>query len=194
MARAEKASTRRTIRLVTRIFGVVAVVVLVVGLALAFWAGYFDAVRIDYREAGPYHVLYREHAGPYEGLRFVMRDVFLYYRETFEATPKIGFGVYRGGPQSAHGDSLLCQAGCLTDTLIDSPSEPYLSRTIPKREALVATFPLRSPFSYMTGVVKSYPALEEYMAEEGLVQDGDVVELYDLGERELRYVAPVREE
>ena len=108
--------------------------------------------------------------------------------------PSKGFGIYLDDPAEVPQDSLRCRAGCLTDTLLHDPEPPLRSGVEPERPAVVATFPLRSPFSYMTGVLKAYPALERYLAEEGLEANGPVMEVYDLEKREIRYLVPVKED
>lgn len=191
MARAEKAATRATVRVSARIFGVVAGVLFLAGLALSFWAGYLDSPFVDVRDVGPHYLLYREQVGPYEMVRYSMRTVFLYYRDTYGREPSRGFGVYFDDPDSVSQDSLRSQAGCLTDTLLADPSEPFQTRVEPRRQAVVATFPLRSPFSYMTGVQKAYPALQTYVEEEGLETTGPAMEVYDLDLREIRYILTI---
>jgi len=184
-------ATRRALRTVLWIFGVVAVCVTAVAVGVAWWAGFFDKVELEEATVGPYHLLYREHRGPYEQVKFVMRDVFLYYRSIYKADPHTGFGLFYDSPGSVPSDSLRSEVGCLTDSLLPSPEEPYMSRTMEPVRALVATFPLRSFFSYMSGVMKAYPALERYLEEEGIEARGPIMELYELRERRIRYLVPV---
>ena len=191
--RTSGAVRRHTARVLLRIFVPVAAVVLCAVLALCFWAGYFDRVRMSRETVGPYHLLYREHRGPYEGIRFAMRDVFLYYRDTYEQTPACGFSVYEDDAGITERDSLRSRAGCLTDTLLVDPDAPFRSRTVPEYRAAVGTFPLRSPFSYMVGVMKHRRALQRFLDDEGLERGGAVMEIYDMEKREIRYVTPVGE-
>lgn len=188
--RENDAVRRKTRRVIVGIFAPVAAAILLVGLALTYWAGYFDSVHLEERTAGPYHLLYREHRGPYEGIRFVMRDVFLYYRKLYGKAPERGFGIYYDDAGERQADSLRSIAGCLTDSLLAEPQEPYQSRTMPAHHALVGTFRLRSPFSYMIGVLKFRDALERYVEETGREPRGPVMEIYDLEERVIRYVVP----
>ncbi|MBD3241037.1 MAG: hypothetical protein GF331_10670 [Chitinivibrionales bacterium] len=191
--RSGDAVRRRTRRVLIGIFAPVAAAVLIIGVALTWWAGYFDSVVLTERTMGPYHLLYREHRGPYEGIRFAMRDVFLYYRRLYGEAPARGFSIYYDDPANIEADSLRSIAGVLTDSLLTDPKEPYRSRTVPAHHALVGTFPLRSPFSYMIGVLKFGDVLEEYLEETEREPQGPTMEIYDLEDRVIRYVVPIED-
>jgi hypothetical protein len=174
-----------------RIFGVVFGVVLVVSVGICYWAGFFDAVTLAPGTVGPYYFLYREHTGPYEGVRLAIRDVALYVERTAGSKPRRGFSVYLDDPSVVPRERLRSIGGCLTDTLFTAPPSPYHSATQDSVEAVVGTFRLRSFFSYMTGVFKFYPALDDFLRRQGDTLSGPVIEIYDLERRRIEYVAPI---
>jgi len=172
-----------------RVFGVVFGAVLVVSVGLCWWAGFFDSVTVAPGAAGPFHFLYREHIGPYEGVRMAIHDVALYVERTAGSKPRRGFSVYLDDPSVVPREHLRSLGGCLTDTLFTAPPAPYRSATQDSVEAVVATFRLRSFFSYMTGVFKAYPALDDFLRRRGDTLTGPVIEIYDLDRHRIDYVA-----
>lgn len=174
-----------------RVFAVVLAVVCAISAVICWWAGFFDPLTIAPATAGPWHLLYRTHTGPYEGVRLAIRDVALYVEHTTGRKPTRGFSVYLDDPAEVPREHRRSIGGCLTDTLHTAPPSPYRSVTQDSLPAAVGTFRLRSFFSYMTGVFKFYPALDQYLREHGDTLTGPVIEVYDLERRRIDYVAPI---
>jgi hypothetical protein len=71
--------------------------------------------------------------------------------------------------------------------------DPYKNGIYQKTEALIGTFPIRSFMSYSIGVYKFYPALEKKLVQDKSQQSGPVMEIFDLGKKQITYVAPVNQ-
>jgi hypothetical protein len=172
-------------------FGVVTGVVIALTLGLCWWAGFFDPLPLVERPMGPYNLLFREHRGPYQGIKVVVNDVAVLYRARQGRQPQVGFAIYYDDPSSARPDSLRSIAGCVTDTLLSGLGAPYQTTVFERTSAIVGTLRLRSFLSYMTGVLRFYPKLRAYVADHGARQSGPVMELYDMAKREIVYIAPL---
>jgi hypothetical protein len=181
----------RTARELTLIFGSVGIVTVMVLIGTSYWAGLFDSIQLAQRRVGPYSLLYREHRGPYQGMRLVMRETAALLKETYGREPRRGFGIYYDDPATVDAAELRSIGGCITDTLIAEPGGAYRSRVFEETDAVVGTFRLRSLFSYMVGVQKFYPALETFLEKGRLRQVGPVMEIYDLDREEILFIAPL---
>jgi len=170
--------------------GYIAALVACVTCMLSFQAGLFDRVRLERTTAGPFDQIYREYGGPYQGLRYVMTDVSRYLEDSLGMEADRGFGVYFHDSAATPG-KLTGIAGCLARDPGRPLGGPYRFRRMEAADALVGTFPLRTFMSYMSGFWKFYPALRRYLEKNGCAAAGPVMEVYDLRQRTIMYVAPI---
>lgn len=173
-----------------KIFAIIASVVTGLMLLVAFIGGAFDSVTFSIREAGPYNLVYKEHKGPYSGIRVTLNDVFKYVVKQNKERIKQGFAIFYDDPAAVSSDSLRSIAGVITDSLL-KVSAPYKSALYPKTKAIVGEFPIRSFLSYTSGTIKFYPRLQKYLSENQYQLSGPVMEIYDSPKRVITYVAPI---
>lgn len=174
-----------------KIAGIITGLLATMFLVFSWFAGIFDTLTLTRETAGPYYLVYREHRGPYAGMRYILNDVYRYLRgKKLDMHVQSGFGIYYDNPQEVPQDSLRSSAGVVTDSLLKVES-PYKSGIYEKTDAVVGRFPIRSFFSYTTGAGKFYDVLQSYLDEHDLGLSGPVLEMYNSSERLLIYVAPI---
>jgi hypothetical protein len=171
----------------------IAAICLAVILLLAFYAGVFDRVDISVQTVGPFQCVYREHRGKYQGIKYVLKDVYTYLKEEKSIETTVGIAVYYDNPEKVEEDSLRSIGGCLVALPVAGLEEPYRYTKIARTDAVVGTFPIRSFLSYMSGVLKFYPKLEQFTVGEDIEVLGPVMELYDMEHNEIRYIAPMKQ-
>lgn len=169
----------------------ITVAVLFAITAVAFYAGMFDSIAITREPRGPYALIYREYRGSYSGIKFVMNNVYRYVRDSLQLPTGIGFSVFYDNPQKIPVDSLRSISGIFTDSII-SVNEPYRSGLFERTDAVVGRFRLRSFFSYTIGGYKFYSELQRFLQDKKIEQTGPVMEMYDMVERVIYYIAPVQ--
>ena len=173
----------------------VAVIIgLCVALALSgvfFWAGMFDTCSMTREPRGPFKLIYREYEGSYDGIRFVMNNVFHYVRDTLELAAVNGFAVFYDNPQTDQPDTLRSIAGIIVDSLVPV-NTPYKTGQFERTDAVVGQFKIRSFFSYTTGGYKFYEQLQRFIKEKNIEQTGPVMEMYDMVQRSIFFIAPVQ--
>jgi AraC family transcriptional regulator len=174
-----------------RIVVVVVAIACAVFLGLCICAGVFDTVTMSAGEMGPYCLVYREHRGPYRGVKYAMFDVYKYL-EKRSIVPRTGFAVFYDNPQKVMPADLKSIAGFITDTILAGVAAPYAAGTFARTRAVTAVFPLRSFMSQMTGPVKVYPKLQRFLQENKLESAGPVMEIYDIAAKKIVYIAPVK--
>jgi hypothetical protein len=175
-----------------RIVAVVIGVALLALVIMSYFAGLFDSVKVSMDTTGPYALVYRQHKGPYGGIKFAMYDVFAYCRDNRGFSPKRGFAIFYSDPQIVKPDSLLSDGGYITDTLLTNVPEPYKTSIFTQCKSVTATFPLRSFLSPMTGATMFYPAMVEFLKKENKQVRGPVMEMYDIAAKKIVYIAPLK--
>lgn len=175
----------------TKVALIIGVCVIVALSGVFFWAGMFDECSMTREPRGPFKLIYREYEGSYEGIRFVMNNVFRYVRDTLELTATTGFAVFYDNPQTDNPDTLRSISGIIVDTLV-TVEPPYKTGQFERTDAVVGQFRIRSFFSYATGGYKFYAQLQRFLKEKNVEQTGPVMEMYDMVNRSIVFIAPVQ--
>ena len=142
--------------------------------AFVFWrTGFYKEVHITSGELGPFHLVYKEHLGPYHKIPPVIKEVE-------EAMENIGnkcslaFGRYLDDPKTVDHDRLRSHGGCAFNQPLSHPTSSFKQEQIPRKEYVIATF----NGSPSVGPFKVYPKVEEWFKKFGYKQTGSVIELY----------------
>lgn len=173
-----------------KITGIIAGAVTLVMLFIAFIGGIFDSVEFSVQKSGPHNLIYKDHRGPYAGIRIILNDVLKYVVNQKKIRVLQGFAIYYDDPQKVSPDSLRSIAGVITDSLY-SVSDPYKSALFKQTDAVVGVFPIRSFLSYTSGTYKFYSQLQKYVSKNNLNILGPVLEIYDSAKRRITYIAPL---
>ncbi len=176
-----------------RILGLIVGASALVFLCLCFFAGIFDTVKVRIDSMGPYNLVFREHKGPYKDVRFVLYDVYQYLTKKRSLTPTQGFAVYFDNPHTTKQNELRSQGGYITEKFLDSVSAPYAAEIFIKTECLIGEFPIRSVLSPMTGPMKFYPKMAEFLVKEKREIKGPVMEIYNIPAKKILYIAPLKQ-
>jgi AraC family transcriptional regulator len=175
-------------RIVIAILGITCAVFLL----MCWAAGVFDTVNMKVAEQGPYSLVFREHKGPYRGIKYALYDVFRYLSDKRSIAPKLGFAIFYDNPQKVKPDSLRSIAGYITDSILPGVTEPYKTDVFAKTRAITGVFPIRTFISQFTGPLKFYPRLLLYLKQEKLEAAGPVMEIYNIAGKKIVYIAPVK--
>ncbi len=132
------------------------------------YSGIFSSVKVEEKEIGPYQLAFIERYGDYsksgkfiDSIRKIIEKQNVKYSETF--------GIYYDNPQRKKVDSLHSIIGCILNEA-DSLKFAELTRNgiriekMGQTKAMVAEFPFRTSLSIMFGIMKAYPAINEYAA------------------------------
>ena len=173
---------------------ILSIIVFIVLLALAFLAymGFFGEVTVTEREVGPYTFTYEEFVGDYAKTGPVFKEINKTLRKNGIETTK-GLGIYYDDPQVILKDELKSKVGAIVTEeqafQIDDRGLKYKIMTVDKFDAIVVEFPLKNAISIAIGVNKAYPALSEYMEENGY-KSAPAYEVYDYDEGKIIYAFP----
>jgi hypothetical protein len=170
---------------------VIGSIVILASALLSFQAGVFDRINFVEESRGPYNLVYKKYKGSYSSAGYRIKDVY-HYVKTVKKIDAVdgGFTVFYDNPQKTRSDSLRSICGVFTDSLI-SADAPYKAAVYVKANCIVGKFPLRSYFSYMSGINKLYPALEKYAKIKNTLINGPVMEVIDTKKRSIIYIVSV---
>lgn len=165
--------------------------------SIAWKLGAFREVAIATQEDGPFHVLSKEHLGPYHKIADVILEVEAWARSQGEPCTR-SFGEFFDDPERTDEDRLRSRGGCILNKSAPADIEALKSKlpanynltTIDQRLYAIATF----DGAPSLGPVKVYPKVLEYVSLNRLEIKGAVIEIYEIhSERSgsTRYLFPV---
>jgi hypothetical protein len=169
---------------------IAAFVVIASGL-LFYQAGVFDRVKFFEDQKGPYYLVYKEYTGTYSAVGARIKNVHQHLTDVKKiAAIKGGFTVFYDNPVNKSADSLRSISGVFTDSLVQVEL-PFKSDTFGKSYCIVGKYPLRSFFSFTTGIYKIYGSLEKYAKSKNTSITGPVMEVIDTEKKAILYIVPV---
>ncbi|MBN8220303.1 MAG: GyrI-like domain-containing protein [Spirochaetes bacterium] len=135
-----------------------------------YYGGFASPAPIHRAEAGPFHVAYISHVGPYKKIGDVIKKL----KKEIEAAGITDYragGLYYDDPKIA-GES-RCRGEAIAvlkpEQLEKLKGHPVLkTKTIERREYLQTVFPFRGMVSVMAGLMKVYPMFDKYFKENQL--------------------------
>lgn len=168
-------------------FSIIAAVVIIASSLISFHAGVFDKINFLEENRGPYTLVYKEYRGSYSTIGYRINDVLKLIKSDKNIKVNGGFALFYDNPHQSPADSLRSICGIFTDSLV-SVKTPLKIAEYKETYCIVGKFPLRSFFSYITGLYKFYPALEKYCKVKGIHLNSPVMELIDTKNKTILYV------
>ena len=165
---------------------------ILVSMVIFGYYGGFKKIRFEQEPAGGETLVYMEAKGDYAGSGNIMDMVFYGLKDRYGIEATRGFGIYYDNPVTTEPDQRRYEAGCVVEGL-DSAQKAALEaefkvRELPVQDCVVGAFPLKGKPSVIMGVIRVYPAMENYMKKNELIERfGPVMEIYDYRARKIFY-------
>ncbi len=170
---------------------IIIVVITAILLAIYAWLGGFKKIRFSFQEAGGEVLVYESHTGDYKNVGKVIDKMYYALLNEEKVECFRGFGIYYDNPKKVEKEKLRADVGNIlenpTPEILDQLAPRYKIRTLEKQEYLVAEFPYKNQLSIFMGIMKVYPALNRYIRENNLSEDGFVMEIYDVPGKKIIY-------
>jgi hypothetical protein len=131
--------------------------------------------------------VYKEYRGSYSTIGYRINDVLNSVKSDKNIKVNGRFTLFYDNPNHMPTDSLRSICGIFTDSLI-SVKHPLKTADYKKNYCIVGKFPIRSFFSYSTGLYKFYPALEKYCKVKRIHLSGPVMELIDTKNKTILFI------
>ncbi|MFA6431435.1 MAG: GyrI-like domain-containing protein [Candidatus Margulisiibacteriota bacterium] len=166
-------------------------------LAYLWYLGAFSPVKVVEREMGPYTIAYKSFVGEYKETGKVFMDVYGILKEAgFAVTEKSdSLGIYYDDPAKVAKDKLRSDCGFVISKEDSLKAIALLKKdikvmTVPQSKCLVIEFPMKNMLSFIVGVMKAYPALNEYAAKNN-IKTGLVYEYYDMKNNKILFTMQI---
>lgn len=174
-----------------------ALLILLAGLFIALiYSGLFSSVEIREGDIGPFILVYQNHIGDYAGTGDIQNTIYQTLQKEFNVSATKGFGQYYDDPKKVPAEKLRSIAGCILEPeyrgLIPVIKKKYTVGEYGTTKSVIAEFPYRNQLSIFLGVLRVYPALDEYIRHKGYPFT-PAFEIYDLGSKKIIYSFPIHQ-
>ena len=174
---------------------IIIVVSVIVLMAIYAWLGGFTKIQFSVHETGGEVLVYESHTGDYKNAGKVIDKMYYALLNDEKVECFRGFGIYYDNPRKVEKQKLRSDVG----NILENPSPEIMAqltpkyniRTLEKQQYLVAEFPYKNQMSIIMGIMKVYPALNRYIRENNLNEEGFVMEIYDMPKKKIIYRKPL---
>lgn len=173
----------------------IVIIILVALIAIVFgvyaYLGGFQKINFSIRDAGGEILVYENHIGEYKNTGPVMDKIYYSLLEEEKIETYKGFGIYYDDPSKVDKTKLRAEVGCILenpdDEILERLSGKYNIKTFPKGSYLVSDFPYKGKMSVIIGIMRVYPAMDKYIKEHNIAEDGFIMEIYDVPGKKIDY-------
>lgn len=168
-----------------------AVIVIVVISVFAYY-GAFKSIKPEIKRCGGETLVFREVTGDYSQSGPVSKEVYETLKNDFAIETTKGFGIYYDNPKETPKEKMRSDVGCILDETVSDEKISELKKefkiaVFPEDEYITAVFPFKNQMSVLFGVFKVYPAFEKFSVENGYPTDSDVMEIWDIPNKQTIY-------
>ena len=175
---------------VIKVVLIVLAVLVVLLIAVYAYYGGFSKVNFRIENQGGETIVYENLTGDYSQSAKVGDRIYytLLNDEKIEATK--GIGIFYDNPKKVAKENLRSEIGCIIENAdsitLAKLTEKYQVKTLPHSEFVVTEFPFKGIISVFIGLIKVYPALENYYKENGYIEN-PITEIYDVPNKKIIY-------
>jgi len=171
---------------------------IIVILVILAYHDFFKTPKIEEKEVGPFTIAVKRYIGSYYKVGPTMNEVDKLLRD-IGLKPTRGVGLYYDDPAKKDQNKLRSDVGDMIgrvdEKTLEKIKEKLTVKEIEKQRAVVVTFPIKSPLSYMIGPMKVYPAITKYFKEKGYPEysesKGYGMEIYNIPNKVTLYIIPL---
>ena len=160
-------------------------------LAIYAWLGGFKKIQFSVEETGGEVLVYESHIGDYKNAGKVIDKMYYALLNDEKVECFRGFGIYYDNPQKVEKSKLRADVGNILENpaseILTQLTPKYKIKTLDKQKYLVTEFPYKNQMSIIIGIMKVYPALNRYISEHNLSEEGYVMEIYDVPGKKIIY-------
>jgi len=176
-----------------KILSISILVVIISFLIFAWFSGFFATVNIEERQAGPFHILFKEFIIDYpqagNKLEIVMSELS---NKGFDV--RLGVVMFYGNKVGDSSGGRKCMIGVVVQpqdiTMIDRAGSQFQHKLIGRQSSIVVQFPYTNHFSKFAGHYKVYPAIMNYCYEHNY-SPGPILELHDEQGKTIIYIMKI---
>lgn len=170
---------------------------LIIVLSLAYFLYYMGAflkISAKTENHGPLVYAYVDHVGDYAKVTAPMNELDKKLRDV-GFNPTVGIGVYFDNPKLVEKAKLRSEVGSVIPTkelaMTTDQKHDFKFKVLEQKEYVAAEFPYHNFLSFMIAVIKVYPVMNKYLADNKL-QSVPSIELYDMANNKITFLMEVK--
>ena len=162
---------------------------MILGGYLYIHLGAFKDIQVKIANEPSFHIIYKNHVGPYHKINGVIRSVEKWVQEQNLSCTQT-FGEYLDNPDKVPHERLRSHGGCLTPQKFPNLPEGFFQRTVTAQSYIEAKFsgsPAIGPFAV-------YPKIKRFASKKRLKTQEKSFEIYEIqGANKIhtRYLIPL---
>lgn len=166
-------------------------IVIILTAVYAYYDG-FKSVNFEVRKTGGEIFVYNKVLGDYSQSPVIMDSIYYALLNDYKIETTKGAGIYYDSPDKVAPNLRRSDVGCLLDTPVDSITMATISKrfkvkTMPEGDYIITQFENKGWPSIMVGIMKIYPALNDYIEKTDYKKDGPIMEIYDTPNKVIIY-------
>ncbi len=151
------------------------IAIIVFAVYMMSYLGTFKPVIISEKMAGPFHMVYKTHIGPYHKIVPLIEEVERWVKAQ-GLDCHLSFGEYLDDPRQTEEVRLRSLGGCLVKQPLAQLPEGFEQKTLPEKKYVTAVF----EGSPGIGPLKVYPKVFQYLEDQRLSREDSVIEVYEI--------------
>lgn len=172
------------------------VTVLVIGTSVFTYYGGFTTPEFQIKKDGGYLLVYQELRGDYKYSGQAIQRVNDALTKQCNVEPIDGFGTYYDNPALIETSKLRSDVGSIVNikdsARLSSLEADYKVKIMPQAMYVTTEFPFKGSISIMLGVMKVYPAFNQYVQKHALQNEGPITEIYMMKQEKIRYLQELK--
>jgi len=169
---------------------VIIVLVAVFMIVYGYYGG-FSKVVINTEDQGGEIFVYMDVTGDYNNTGTYSNEVYYSLLDDYNIETYKGCGIFLDNPKDVEKDKLSSEVGCIVEfkdsTKIEQVKNKYKVKILPKGKYIVSEFSLKGTPSFIVGMMKVYPAIEEYCNKNKITTASPIMEIYDVPNEKIVY-------
>lgn len=165
--------------------------------AYAYYGG-FKTLTVEITKQKSEVIAYEDMTGDYSQTPVVSDRVYNSLLNDFKTETFRGIGIFYDNPQTTEVSKLRSEIGCILEnpdsTLLTSVESKFKIKAIPEGDYITIEFPYKGMMSIMVGIMKVYPALNDYIKQNGYSYKSPVIEIYDVPNEKIIYMIKANKE
>ncbi|MGE5480291.1 MAG: hypothetical protein ACM3U1_07660 [Chloroflexota bacterium] len=166
-------------------------VIIVAVFGYLIYLGIFASVDIRKGTEGGELLVYERVVGNFSKVGEPMERISKTLKDKYGLENVDCMAIYYDNPEQVPQEKLRSDAGCLipAGVKVDTAAlaRKFSVKLIPRKEYIITDFPYHGTPSIFVSVMKVYPALKKYFAENKVNGEFQIAEIYDMKQVKIRY-------
>ena len=169
---------------------IIVAIFVIFAIIFVYYGGFIKVIcRIE--KQGGEILVFKQMTGDYANSAKLMDEIYYSLLNDYSIETYKGFGIYYDNPKVVEKSKLRSEIGCIVEdndsSKLTQITQKFSTKTFPEKSYIVAEFPSKGKLSILFGIMKVYPAIEKFVKINGYMNEGSVMEIYDVPNKKIIY-------